>query len=159
MGEEDLDQICREFLDKRAKKRCLMILKAADRTEKQLRDRLRADEYPDRVIDCAIDYVKSFGYVDDLRYACSYIESVQGTKSILRIRSDLMRRGISAAVIEEALQQSDAVDEQEQIRKLLEKRGFSGEKASLQERQKMIRFLLGKGYRYAQISKEIDIEG
>ena len=159
MEEADLEKICSEFLEKRAKKRCLMILKSEDKTEKQLRDKLRADEYPDRVIDCAINYVKSFGYVNDLRYACSYIESMQASRSILRIRTELMKRGLSAAVIEEALQQSDAVDEQEQIRNLLKKRGFSGEKASVQERQKMIRFLVGKGYRYAQISKEIDIEG
>jgi len=156
---EQLQDINRDLREKRAKKRCLLILKTADKTEKQLRDKLRGDEYPDEVIETAIAYVKSYGYVDDLRYAGSYIESMQESRSILRIRTDLMRKGISAQIVEEALAQCEAVDEQEQIRALLKKRGFCVREASPQERQKMIRFLMGKGYRYSQISKEIDIEG
>lgn len=159
LTKEKEQEILETCLDRRAKKRCLLILKSSDKTEKQLRDKLRQDEYPQEVIDDAIEYVKSYGYVDDFRYACRYIETMQESRSALRLKTDLQKRGIDTALIEEALEQTMEADEQAQIRALMHKRGFEPGKADSQERQKMIRFLLARGYRYSQISKEIDIDG
>ena len=160
---DDLDrerylEICTEILDKRAKKRCLLILQKKDQTERQLRDRLAADEYPEQVIENAIEYVRSFGYVDDLKYACRYIESMQDTRSVLQMKTDLLKKGIASGIVEEALEKADRTDERSQIRRLIEKRHYDLSGADPKERQKMIRFLLGRGYRYDQIAKEIDID-
>ena len=54
---------------------CAMnLLTARDYTEKQLRDKLNKREYSSDEIQAAIDYVKSFHYVDDIRYAENYLE-------------------------------------------------------------------------------------
>ena len=160
---EDLDQehfaeICTQILEKRAEKRCLLILQKADQTQRQLRDKLTADEYPEQVIEKAMEYVRSYGYVDDLKYACRYIENMQETRSVLRMKTDLLKKGIAAGIIEDALEKAEHTNEKDQIRRLLEKRHYDPSGATPKERQKMIRFLLGRGYRYDQISKEIDID-
>ena len=42
-------------------------------TERQLRDKLRQGEYPQDVIEEAVAYVKSYGYVDDRKYYLRYL--------------------------------------------------------------------------------------
>ena len=58
----------------RAKKRALYLLTDQDRTEKQLREKLEKTGYSGQVIEETIEYVRSFGYIDDLRYSVRYIE-------------------------------------------------------------------------------------
>ncbi len=45
------------------------------RTEAQLREKLTRNEYPADIVEAAISYVKSFGYINDYEYARSFIES------------------------------------------------------------------------------------
>jgi regulatory protein len=60
-------------LVKRARLRALHLLNDMGRTESQLRQKLKQNDYPDDVVEDAIRYVKSFGYVNDKEYARSYI--------------------------------------------------------------------------------------
>ena len=57
--EKVYEEIMQEILPKRAKLRCMNILKSADKTEWQLRTRLRQGGYPKKVEDIAIEYVRS----------------------------------------------------------------------------------------------------
>ena len=128
-----------------------------DRITDQLVRKLRGDEYPEEIIEAALAYVESYGYVDDLRYAGNYIESTGGSRSRRRIAADLMRRGVPSDVIEEAFAGAEEVDEAAQITALLARRGFDPETAEREEREKMIRFLMRKGYSYENISRTIDV--
>ena len=82
--EEVWEQIKAEILIKRARKRLLYLLQRADQTEKQLRDRLARDGYPEDVADDAIAYVESYHYIDDFRYACTYDGGYGGTPLLER---------------------------------------------------------------------------
>ena len=53
----------------RAKRRALYILADSDRTEKQLYDKLKKTGYSEEAIAGAMDYVRGFGYLDDMKYA------------------------------------------------------------------------------------------
>lgn len=156
LSQETQEEIYGEILEKRAKKRSLLILKSADKTGQQLVEKLRGDEYPEEIVQKALAYVESYGYVDDLRYAKDYIESTGGSRSKKRIFSDLLRKGISADLIEKAFEEAGEPDEETQIRLLMEKRGFDPEAADRSERDKMVRYLLGKGYAYEQIRRGFD---
>ena len=76
--EETFAGIMRELLPRRAKLRCLNLLKSRGYTEKQLAEKLRAGKYPETVIEEALSYIRSFGYVDDAAYARSYVEDQIG---------------------------------------------------------------------------------
>ena len=70
---ENFEEIVTKLLPKRAKMRAMNLLQKRTYTEKQLTDKLRDGFYPEDVIEDAINYVKSFRYIDDLRYAVDYI--------------------------------------------------------------------------------------
>ena len=69
ISQECYDTIMNEVLLKHAKLRCMNLLKSRDYTEYQLRIKLKQGVYPEEIIDAAIAYVASYGYVNDFRYA------------------------------------------------------------------------------------------
>ena len=79
------------------------LLEKQDRTEYQLREKLRQNEYPKEAVEQAIAYVKSYHYIDDLRYACSYVRYQKEKKSNRRLQQDLQKKGVAKEFIEQAL--------------------------------------------------------
>ena len=83
---QQYQELLEEVVGKRAKKRALHLLEQMDRTEKQLRDKLLANEYPQSCIDGAIAYVKGFHYLDDSRYASNYVRFSQEKMSRVQMK-------------------------------------------------------------------------
>ena len=79
--EKDYDTIVEEILPKRAKLRAMNLLKNREYTTAQLYAKLKQGYYPEQVIQEALDYVTSYHYIDDLRYAVSYITYHENTKT------------------------------------------------------------------------------
>ncbi len=134
-------------IGKRAKKRALYLLEKMDRTESGLREKLRQNEYPPDLIDDAITYVKSYHYIDDERYAKTYIGCYQCQRSRQRIKMDLLRKGINKQIIEDALLAAYENDERQMIQKLLIRRKYNHEEADRKEQQKIYQFLLRRGFK------------
>lgn len=149
-GAELSEDIYREILDtvltKRAKLRCMNLLKSMDRTEFQLRQKLRQGDYPEEVTERAIAYVKKFGYVNDRAYALRYIESRQGRDARRQIACDLRQKGISQDIIQEAFEEAEPQDEEALIRRLAEKKHIDPRTADRKERQRLYGFLMRKGF-------------
>ena len=66
-------ELVQEVLPKRAKLRAMNLLTKRPYTEKKLRQKLVEGKYPEDIIDIALAYVKSYGYIDDEAYARDYI--------------------------------------------------------------------------------------
>lgn len=147
---EEYGRIRDEILIKRARLRAMHLLTRREYTEGRLRDKLREGEYPEEVIRDALEYVASFHYTDDLRYAVSYITDHAGARSRRRIEQDLLGRGIGRETLEQAWdkweEQGGSQDEEGMIRALLQKRGFDPETADLGLKQKTFAFLMRKGF-------------
>ncbi|MCD8023610.1 MAG: recombination regulator RecX, partial [Lachnospiraceae bacterium] len=94
-----LDQILGDLLPKRARLRAMHLLEKMDRTEAQLREKLRQSFYPDEVVEDAIGYVKGFRYIDDLRYARSYLETHSSQKSLRQMEQELFAKGIDRETV------------------------------------------------------------
>lgn len=152
-------KITGEVLPKRAKLRCMNLLKSRDYTEYQLRSKLRQGFYTDEIIDQAIAYVKSFGYVDDFRYAKTYTECAGNTKSRKQIEAALLRKGVSKEVIEQAyracFEDGDVADEEKLIESLLVKKHFNRQEATAKECRKMAAFLYRRGFSADKIYKAV----
>lgn len=140
-----------EILGKRVTKRAMHLLEKTDRTEEQLRRKLREGAYPEELIEKAVAYVKSYHYVDDERYARAYVRLNQDSKSSGRMRRDLLSRGVKEEVIALALEEENETEPEILIRRLLEKRHYDPAEASLQEMQRNYRFLAGRGFRAEDI--------
>lgn len=158
-SEEAYRTIMEEVLPKRAKLRCMNLLMSRGYTVQQLKDKLRQGFYPEEIIEKAVEYVASFHYIDDLRYAEDYIAAHEDKRSRKRIEQDLLGKGISREILEQAWQQWEEkggkINEATMIQKLLEKKHFDRETADWKEKQKMYAYLMRKGFSASEISKVI----
>ena len=62
-------ELVEEVLTKRAKLRAMHLLQKMDRTKADLRRKLEQSGYPVQAVEAALDYVESFHYIDEARYA------------------------------------------------------------------------------------------
>lgn len=155
LPEELYEQILKEIQIPRAKKRAMHLLEKMDRTEQQLKTKLREAGYASEAIEEAISYVKSYHYIDDERYARTYIRIHQQSKSKQRLKMDLLKKGIDKEVIEIALEDEFEQSEEEMILQLLKKKHYDPATADQKERNKMYRFLMQRGFRSSDISHVI----
>ena len=158
VSEETVNEIMTTLLPKRAKKRSLMLLEKKDYTEMELRRKLQDGEYPQKAIDEAIDYVKSFRYIDDERYCRAYINCYASKWSKQQITMKLLTKGIDKrlanAVYDELLQEGQLVcNEEELIREILRKKHYNPQSADSKQRQKLYQHLLYKGFSMEQIKQ------
>lgn len=155
LSEELYEQILKEIQIPRAKKRAMHLLEKMDRTEQQLKTKLREAGYASEAIEEAISYVKSYHYIDDERYARTYIRIHQQSKSKQRLKMDLLKKGIDKEVIDLALEEEFEQSEEEMILQLLKKKHYDPSTADQKERNKMYRFLMQRGFRSSDISHVI----
>lgn len=159
LPEEDYESIFREILPKRAKLRCMNLLKTKDYTRRQLEDKLKLGGYPAEIIEEALAYVESCGYVNDENYARNYVEYHGQTRSRKRIENDLQQKGICreliSKVFDELLEDGLEMDEIAMIQKILLKKNYHAGTADDKERQKMYGFLYRKGFRTDAISRAL----
>lgn len=162
IAQKDYDTISKEVLPKRAKLRAMKLLTKKEYTEKQLRDKLREGFYPEAVIREALAYVASFHYTDDFRYAVTYIADHENTRSRRRIEQDLLGKGISREIQEQAWAEWEAKggsqDEQSMIHELLVKRRYNPDTADLKERQRIYAFLMRKGFSGEAVRRAMKFE-
>lgn len=144
-------KILSELIGKRAIKRAMHLLERQERTEKQLREKLQQNGYPQICIDMAISYVKSYHYIDDLRYAKVYIRCHQEKESRQRLKTKLLMRGVSQSLIEQALEEEYEASERVQIEELLKKRSYDFEDADENTYRKTVQFLIRKGFKTSDI--------
>lgn len=158
LSDEEIEEIVSKVLVKRATLRAIHLLEKRDYTEKSLRDKLRESLYPENVIDAATDYVMSYHYVDDKRYAEAYINSHVSSMSRRQIFEKLLLKGVSEDIINTCLddylmQYGEVFDETllNLMRKL--SAGYDLKNISYNDRQKLFAKLYRKGYSVEQIEK------
>jgi len=133
---------------KSAREYALSMLERFDRTEQEVRSRLKEKEYCREEIEEALAFLKEYRFINDAEYAKTYIRVYSAKKSIRKIRFDLERKGVEKELIAAGLEEQP-VDEEEQIRCLLKKKGYlPGEEMENSDYQKLAGALFRKGYSY-----------
>ena len=97
-------------------------------------------------------------YVDDLRYASAYARD-KATLSgwgETKIRYMLSSKGIAKDLIAKAMEEIDDVKASSRLEKLMENK-YRSLKEDPQCRLKMLRFGLGRGYSYDEVSKVLEL--
>ncbi len=96
-------------------------------------------------------------YIDDLRYASAFARdkaSISGWGGI-KIRYMLSGKGLAKAVIDEALAEIDSVKAADKLYKVIETKA-KALKGDPQIRLKLLRFAMGRGYSYEDVSGVIN---
>ncbi|WP_092326017.1 regulatory protein RecX [Butyrivibrio sp. YAB3001] len=157
IGNVSYQEIVGTLLVKRVRLRAMNLLQKKDYTEKQLRDKLSEGLYPPELVDDAIDYVKSYRYLDDERFARDYITYHISSRSKNRIIQDLSAKGIDKSlcldILDEVSGEEDEDIEIAQIQKLLIKKHYDPNEIDIKAQQKIIAFLLRRGYKLSDIKR------
>ena len=145
-------EIIEEVLTKRAKLRALHLLEQGDRTKKDLEEKLVKNGYPPEAAEAALAYVESFHYIDDKRYALSYIQNQSGRKGRARIQMELRRKGVPQEYIDQAFREmEEETDTEAVIRELVQKKRRGQGPMDEKEKQKLYGFLLRRGFSTSDI--------
>ena len=152
-------------LDKKKKeclRKCGSLLSGRDYTCRRLREKLAAAGYEEEVIEPVIQSLREARYLDDERYARSFVNAHWEDRSRLRIRMDLEKRGVPPEVISEVLRDEEEERgkdaEMRQIRKLIRKRGFDPASATYEEKNKVMAYLARKGYDMSLVRAAVNAE-
>jgi regulatory protein len=146
------ERIRREIIGKRAKKRAMHLLEQMDRTEQQLRRGLARGEYPEDLLEEAVDYVKSYHYIDDRRYADSFVRLHGEGQSRGILLQKLQQKGIDSELARDVLAQyEDDRDEMQMILDLMEKRHFDPGTADAAAQRRMYGYLSRRGFKSSDI--------
>ena len=143
---------------KRAKLRAMHLLTDMGRTESQLRSKLALGGYPEDIVGEAVEYVKSFGYIDDMEYARSFIESRKDKKSRKELYAALSQKGVEKELIEQAFEECYGnEDSRAAIEAILQKKKYDPRTADHAQTQKILGYLVRKGFHYEDIRQVIQV--
>ena len=152
---EPFQELFKEILVKRAKLRAMHLLTRMDYTEAELEKKLMKGEYTPQEVKIAMDYVRSYHYLDDERYVTRYLSTYQGRKSRRQMQFDLERNGIPRELIrrgQEAMEDEEGcADETDMIRQLLEKRCRNPKEADEKEKRRHYGYLMRRGFTSSEI--------
>ena len=141
----------------------IFLISLKDRTKKELRLKLEEKYRNKSAILKAIEKLEEFGYLSDLNYAMSYIESRKYGKN--RILYNLFQKGIDRNTVEEAYlaleeEKEENIDDRK-LEKLIEKNSNKIRKNNernekkIKEEQKFVQYLARQGFSLDKIFKKI----
>lgn len=139
-----------------AKKKAMSLLQHMDRTEWQLRDKLLTKGFSEDAVEGAVAYVKSFHYLDDLRFATHFVAIHHEQRSIRRLKQELYQRHVPEEYIDIALESIDR-DDSTALRAAVQKLTKGETDFSYEEKQKLAGKLYRKGFRLSDIKRELDM--
>ena len=141
----------------------IFLISLKDRTKKEIRLKLEEKFRNKSAILQAIEKLEELGYLNDLNYAISYIESKTYGKN--RISYNLFQKGIDRSTVEKAYltldeEKEDNVDDTK-LEKLIEKNSKKininneREEKKIKEEQKLIQYLARQGFSLDKIFKKL----
>lgn len=161
---ETIEQILKETLIPRAKRYAMNLLIKSDKTETELLRKLKSAGYGEEAGKAALEYVKSFHYIDELRTAESYIRTKMDYVSEKEIRYKLEEKGINSETIDMAYDNITEDGEAEDpelkaamnfVRKKLGTRADSEDELPYEEKQKLLAAAFRKGFRQESIKNAL----
>lgn len=87
--------------------RALTYIEKGLRTQKGVRDYLKEKGFLQESIDDALKKLAEYGYINDKYFAESYINTYCHKKGRIKLKYDLISKGVPANIIEEALENLD----------------------------------------------------
>lgn len=144
---------------KDATRKAMRLLEHMDRTEKGLRDKLRQSGFSPDAVDAALAYVQSYGYIDDSRYARTYIAYRMDSKSRQKIIQELIGKGVDKETAVAAWEEEAALnspDERTLLIRTVEKKYAPGTELDEKEMRRLYGYLVRRGFQFSDISSVLE---
>lgn len=151
---EEFEKLKQTAVLDKAYMRCLDLLARRARSDWEIRDYLKRKDYDGEVSKKTIERLSKAGYIDDEKFANSWVESRRLLKSTSKrkLKMELKQKRIDEQTIDKVLEQ-DETDEKQVLKDLIEKkRGQS----RYQDEQKLIAYLMRQGFNYQDIKDVLE---
>ncbi len=168
IDEEVYRQIIEEVVLRRAKQKAMAILKTADKSEAEIRRKLKSSMYNDEVTERTIEFLYSYRYLDDVRYTEHYLLNNKHQLSSREMRYKLAAKGIKSDEIERAYENirsleqdigNVAGEEEDEIKaavNCVRKKLGDRKNPDYKEVQKVMAYMYRKGFGYPIIRKAME---
>lgn len=159
LEKEKYQYILNNLLLNKAKNKALKYLGYKMRSEKQVREKLLEDEFPEIIIKKVLLMLKKYNYIDDEEYAKAFIKDKMNIKGYgaFKISYELKMQGIPEDIFKKYLEDDGFVNEQEKAIALLEKKIRRIEKIDYKEKQKLYAYLARRGFSFDTINNALNI--
>lgn len=152
LSEEVYKEIIEEVLSKRAREQALRMLEMSDKTETQIRQKLKREFFPEEVVELVVTFLYEHSFLNDEKYARRYVEISGTRKSRRQIQYDLSQKGVDKQVISDLLDELP-VEEEEQIRQYIRKKGVAPASLDRKERSKLLAALGRRGFSFEVVNR------
>lgn len=143
----------------KGKTAALRYIERAMKTKKQVEDMLYKKEMAEETVNKVIEFLESYAFIDDKRYAESFIKQKLKESGKNKIKYDLLKKGIDEELIKELLDEVSSEDESAVALALAEKKARilgKSEKDKGKLLGKVTKYLLSKGYTYDLINQIVN---
>lgn len=133
--------------------RALGYLMLRPRSEWELREYLKRKKSPTPLVEKILNKLSIAGYIDDYKFAQSWVNNRRLLKSTSRRRltAELRQKRVSDEIIEKVLNE-DETDEQEVLRQLVAKKR---QQSRYKDDLKLMQYLARQGYNYGDIKEAL----
>lgn len=150
--QEELQMVYQEILLPRAKETALRLLEHHDRSEVEIRKKLKEKEFPEEIFDKIIQYLYEYHYLNEERLVRSYLLENSANKSKRVLILKLREKGISEKTIQTIMEEEEYEGNTAAFCALKKKlKGKRAEELSWNEKQKTNAYLYRKGFSQDEI--------
>ena len=160
---DDIERLYDDISYEASLEKGIFLISLKDRTKKEVRLKLEEKYWNKSAVLHAIEKLEEFGYLNDLNYAVSYIESRSYGKN--RISYNLFQKGIDKRTIEQAYLTLDEEKEEDieeaKLEKLLEKNSKKinvnneRDEKKIKDEHKLVQYLARQGFSLDKIFRKI----
>ena len=123
------------------------------KTVKEVKDYLYAKEYSKVVVDYVIEKLLEYKYLNDETYVNAYVNTYKDKYGILKLKNNLLLKGISAKYLEEYFNEYET--DLDSVLYIAEKY-MKNKEYSYENLSKLYRHLASKGYSYDDINSIVN---
>ncbi|MEJ2196096.1 MAG: regulatory protein RecX [Ignavibacteriaceae bacterium] len=162
VSEDRFSMLIKENISFHIKQKALGYLGRRLHSSSELRLKLIQKRYDMELINKVIEELKRTGYLNDLNFAREFTEEKARTKFLgkNKIKSELIKKGISAEIITQVLEECFSRDEEYEKAKVSAQKKLRLLKTKLDDdtdlKRKLISFLIMRGYSYEISGKVCD---
>lgn len=160
LTDQQIEEISINEEKKRAKDRALNFLSYRDRSEKEIRIKLKDVGYEESIIDWVVGELKRLKFLDDQRFAQSYAQTQMLTRPIGEyfLKRELKQKGLDADIIEQTVEK--AYEEKDQLSIALElaqqRKKRYGNIDAMKAKKRLSDFLLRRGFSWEIVSEVLE---
>jgi len=160
LSDQQIEVILLNEEKKKAKDRALNFLSYRDRSEKEIRTKLKDVGYEENIVEWVIGELKRLKFIDDERFAHSYAQTQMITRPMGEyfLKKELQQKGIEAELIEQAVEKVYQEDDQFSVAFELaqQRKKRYNDIDEMKAKKRVSDFLLRRGFSWEIVSEVLE---